>query len=100
MKILKFLSYQFLLLIILLVSNAILDQYISTPFSYIDLIAILIALPLYLLIFYLEFRLFKRFAAVRLPYKIVLSAIAFIFAFILIGLVESVLFETTGKMLF
>lgn len=100
MKILKFLFYQFLLIAILLVLNALLDKYISRPFSLIDLIAIFIGLPLYLLVFRLEFRLFDRFTTIRLRYKILLSVFAFILAFISIALLENIWFETTGKMLF
>lgn len=100
MKKLNFLIYQFLLLFILLVLSVILDHYISRPFSYIDLIAILIGLPLYLLFFSLVFRVFKRFDQVRLRYRILLTIIAFMLAFISIALVENIWFETTGKMLF
>lgn len=100
MKILKFIISQFLLFAILLVLNVILDQYISRPFTYIDLISVLIALPLYLLVFNLEFKMFKRFTAVRLRHKVLFSAIALILAFLAIAILESIWFETTGKMLF
>ncbi|KIV56492.1 hypothetical protein AM501_04390 [Aneurinibacillus migulanus] len=96
----KFFIYQFLLFIIVLVSNVYSDEYISKPFSYIDFIVMSITLPIHALIFFLIFKIYRHFKTVRLRNKILLSITAFIFAVLFIGLLENIWFEIKGKMLF
>ena len=95
----RFLIYQTLLFIALLLLNGYSDSYISKPFSIVDLIAICISVPIFVLIIILISKLYRRFSA-RLRNKVLLCVAAFILAIIMIALGENVWFEITGKMLF
>ncbi|MGM7680547.1 hypothetical protein ACSVDA_00205 [Cytobacillus sp. Hm23] len=97
---LKFFVYQLSLFITLLVINVYADKYISKPFTRIDLLAISISLPLFILIAMLIDRSYKRFNAIQLKNRIVLSIIAFVFAATFLAFLDNIWFEITGKMLF
>ncbi len=97
---LKFFVYQFMLFITFIVINFYTDKYLSKPFDRIDLLAISISLPLLILIIMLFDRSYKRFNAIQLKNRIVLSIIAFVFAASFLALLDNIMFEITGKMLF
>lgn len=95
----RFFICQFILFFSLLFLNAYFDPYISKPFSRVDLIAICIKTPLFILIVILNGKLYIRFNA-RLRNKVFLSISAFILAIIFIVLLDNIWFQITGKMFF
>jgi hypothetical protein len=96
----KFLGYQFILVTGILVVNTYADRYISHPFTRVDLIAILISLPLFVLLVSLISLLYRRFNSIRLRNRILLTIAAFILAVVSIALMENIWFELYGEMLF
>ncbi len=96
----KFIAFQFILFVIIIVSNVYQDKYISKPFSYIDLIAMSISLPIHILILFLIFKLYRHFNTIRLRNKISFSIVSFSLAFLFISLLENIWYEIKGEMLF
>ncbi|TXL65686.1 hypothetical protein FHP05_06065 [Cerasibacillus terrae] len=95
----RFFIYQFILFIALLLLNVYSDSYISKPFTRVDLIAICISTPIFVLIVVLIGKLYMRFKT-KLRNKILLSITAFVLAIICIAIIENIWFELKGEMLF
>ncbi|MGG0719577.1 hypothetical protein ABE096_18625 [Robertmurraya massiliosenegalensis] len=95
----KFLIYQSIIFIAIILVAVYSDPYIGNPFSHIDLIAMLVTVPLYILLVGFNGKLYSRFNT-RLINKIIFSIIAFIIVFILFVVAENIWFEVTGHMLF
>jgi len=95
----RFFIYQFILFIALLLLNIYSDPYISKPFSLVDLIAICITAPIFILLISLIGKLYIRFNT-RLRNKVLFSITAFILAIICLVIVENIWFEIKGEMLF
>ncbi|MGM9987203.1 MAG: hypothetical protein ACI35O_08245 [Bacillaceae bacterium] len=100
MNYIKFFFYEFLILTIFLAIHIYLDQFTSKPFTYVDLIAICVELPIWILNFNLLTKLFNHFPMITNRKKIALSIFTFLFAALFLGLSESIYFELTGKMIF
>jgi cell division protein FtsX len=77
----------------MILTNFYLDSYISKPFTYTDLIAIIIGVAILILSFNLYNKFRKHLKPIRLFNKILLSALAIIIAIIIIGVL-------TGEMEF
>ncbi|TFE00597.1 hypothetical protein E2626_11515 [Jeotgalibacillus salarius] len=99
MNCVKFFIYQFSLFIALLLLNIYFDPYISKPFSFVDLIAICISVPIYILLVSLIIKLYRRFNT-RLRNKVLISITAFIIATIFLAIIENIWFGIKGEMLF
>ncbi|MEL3962344.1 hypothetical protein MKZ01_13980 [Lysinibacillus endophyticus] len=74
-------------------NQQLLDRYISMPFTYTELIAIIIGIAIIILSLNLYFRLKKHIKPIRLFNKILISLLAIIMATIFIGVL-------TGEMQF
>ncbi|WP_019152438.1 hypothetical protein [Robertmurraya massiliosenegalensis] len=95
----KFVFYQSIIFIALILVAVYSDPYIGKPFSYVDLIAMFVTVPLYILLVGFNGKLYSRINT-SLRNKMFFSIIAFILAFILIVSTDNIWFEVTGKMLF
>lgn len=96
---LKFMGYQFILFLVVLLLNYFADSYISSPFSLVDLLAICLSIPIVLFTASLVGMLYKKFKF-RLRYKLLLSTTAFVLAVIFLVIIENIWFEIVGKLLF
>lgn len=96
----RFFIYQFILFSAVIVSNFYLDQYISTPFTAIDLIAIVIGILIFVLVVYLITKFYKNSNSIRLRNKILLSIPAVILAILLIGLLTKEISVLNLKLVF
>ena len=96
----KFIGYQFLLFVVALVANVFFDKYIGPPLEFIDLLAAVISIPIYIVVGLQIKKLYDRHNTVSLRRKIFLSIVSFILAIILLAVLENVWFEMTGEMLF
>jgi hypothetical protein len=76
MKYVRFSCYQFLLFLVLLVVNIVLDPYTKGSFTYVDLMKSFI----WVMIFSLIVRLYKQFDDIRLRYKLLLAIPIFLLA--------------------
>lgn len=85
MNALKYFIIQFFLFFVIMLIGYYADIYISKPFTYIDFMAIIIGLPIFILTVTLSDHLKNRLMPIRLHYKIFLSAAALI-----IGIVSAV----------
>ena len=93
MNLIKYLGIQFVLFGVIILTNFYLDSYISKPFTYTDLIAIVIGVAIIILSLNLYNKLKKRLRSIRLFNEILISVLAIIIATIFIGVV-------TGEMQF
>jgi cell division protein FtsX len=93
MNLIKYLGIQFVLFGVIILTNFYLDSYIRKPFTYTDLIAIIIGVTIIILSLNLYNRLKKRLKPIRLFNKIIISLLAIIIATIFIGVL-------TGEMRF
>ena len=89
----KYFGIQFVLFGVIILTNFYLDSYISKPFTYTDLIAIIIGVAIIILSLNLYNKLKKRLKPIRLFNKILISVLAIIIATIFIGVL-------TGEMQF
>ncbi|TYR78831.1 hypothetical protein FZC66_17535 [Priestia megaterium] len=87
-----FFIYQFILVSTLFIINFYVDSYIGKPFTRVDLLAICIQIPIFILLINLISKLYSRFSSIRLRTKIFLSILA-VLAVILATLVISVLWN-------
>lgn len=93
MNLVRYFSIQFVFISIIIFANFYLDGLISQPFTYIDLLAILIAAALFTLILLLYLRVMRKLQPIRLFSKALIIVFVFILAFTTIGFF-------TGQMLF
>ena len=93
MNLIKYFGIQFVLFGVIILTNFYLDSYISKPFTYTDLIAIVIGVAIIILSLNLYNKLKKRLRSIRLFNKVLISVLAIIIATIFIGVV-------TGEMQF
>jgi peptidoglycan/LPS O-acetylase OafA/YrhL len=93
MNLIKYFGIQFVLFGVIILTNFYLDSYISKPFTYVDLIAIIIGASIIILSLNLYNKLKKRLKPIRLFEKILISVLAIIIATIFIGVL-------TGEMQF
>jgi hypothetical protein len=94
-----FISYQTLLFSISFIVNIFTNDYISPPFSYVDVVAALLSLPIHFFVLDLIIKLYKKHRF-SLRKNVLLSILSFLLAFLFIALLENLWFELTGKMLF
>ena len=87
MNLIKYLGIQCLLIGMIILINFYLDSYISKPFTYTDLLAIIIGISILIPIFYLSDKLKKRLKYIPFFNKIALSILAFFIAIIFIGII-------------
>ncbi|OCA88645.1 hypothetical protein A8L44_17285 [Bacillus sp. FJAT-27986] len=87
MNLIKYLGIQCLLIGMIILTNFYLDSYISKPFTYTDLLAIIIGISILILTLHLSDKLKKRLKSISLFYKISLSILAIFIAIIYIGLI-------------
>ena len=87
MNLIKYLGIQCLLIGMIILTNFYLDSYISKPFTYTDLLAIIIGISILIPIFYLSDKLKKRLKYIPLFNKIALSILAFFIAIIFTGII-------------
>jgi hypothetical protein len=88
----KFLFYEFILFSLLVILNHYLDGYLNPPFTKVDLIASLISLLIYVVVFILLGKLYKQFYTISLRNKILLSIPTFIIAGLITGIIMSHVF--------
>ncbi|MBT2701142.1 hypothetical protein J7E79_28055 [Bacillus sp. ISL-40] len=88
----KFLFYEFILFSLLVILNHYLDGYLNPPFTKVDLIASIISLSIYVVVFILLGKLYKRFYTISLRNKILLSIPTFIIAGLITGIIMSHVF--------
>jgi hypothetical protein len=93
MNLIKYFVIQFVLFGVIILTNFYLDRYISKPFTYTDLIAIIAGIAIIILSLNLYFRLKKHIKPIRLFNKILISLLAIIIATIFTGVL-------TGEMQF
>jgi hypothetical protein len=87
MNLIKYLGIQCLLIGMIILTNFYLDSYISKPFTYTDLLAIIIGISILIPIFYLSDKLKKRLKSISLFNKISLSILAFFIVIIFTGII-------------
>ena len=87
MNLIKYLGIQCLLIGMIILINFYLDSYISKPFTYTDLLAIIIGISILIPIFYLSDKLKKRLKSISLFNKISLSILAFFIVIIFTGII-------------
>ncbi|MFA9558259.1 hypothetical protein ACERII_13205 [Evansella sp. AB-rgal1] len=100
MSVYLFILYQFLLFIILLLTNLFFGKLIGPPLELIDVLATILSLPIYLLCFMLIEKLYKRLSSISKRRKVAFSILAFLLAVILLTTIENLWYEFTGNMLF
>ncbi|MFS0864851.1 hypothetical protein [Fredinandcohnia sp. 179-A 10B2 NHS] len=93
MNVIKYFSIQFVLCCVIIFANFYLDQYISKPFSYTDLLAIITGIAIIIICFNLYIRFQKHIKPFRKYGKVLISLLAIIVAIIFIGVL-------TGEMQF
>lgn len=89
----KYFFLQFVLFCIIILSGFFLDKYISKPFTYVDLLAIVITFPILMFFLKLSGKLKNRLTSMRSFNKILLSILAIIIATVFTGVL-------TGEMMF
>lgn len=82
-----------------LLLNTYADAYISSPFSRVDVIALLITLPILVVLLYFAVKLFQHFKGGKRN-KFFLSIAAFAFAVVIITFTDMIWFEAYGRSLF
>ena len=87
-KIIHFSLYQFVLLILIFYFNRVFDILISKPFTYVDLVAICIGFPLIFIGYYLIDTLYKKFNAIRLIVKVLISIPIALLALAFVSFIE------------
>ena len=87
MNLIKYLGIQCLLIGLIFMTNFYLDHYIGKPFTYTDLLAIIIEISILILILNLSDRLKSRLKPISLFTKISISILAVFIAIIYIGLI-------------
>ncbi len=80
----QFFASQFTLFSILFVFNIVLDDFISKPFTHVDVIAIVIGIPVIIIILSLVSKIYKRFK-MQFRVKIILSIPAFVLSMMFVG---------------
>lgn len=85
MKYIKFTILQFLLFIIGLTISYLSDMYISKPFSYVDLLAICITIPIILFFYRIIVTVYKSFSMISKLNKVLISIPVFVLSISFIG---------------
>ncbi len=85
----KFLFYEFILFSLIIIVNYLFDGYFQHPFTRVDLIAGVIFLPVLVCLLFVLTKLFKRFNAISVRNKIILSIPTFIITVFVIGIILS-----------
>lgn len=86
MNLVKHLGIKCILIIVFLLTNFYLDSYLSMPFTYTDLIAIIIVIPILILDFIFYDKLKKRLKPISLSKDILLLVLAIFIAIIITGI--------------
>lgn len=86
MKYIKFFTYQFILIGCLFYLNIDSDQYLSRPFSKIDIIGLVLCI-LQIPILILIYKVFSRFSSINRLVRILLLILAFLLSIIFIGMI-------------
>jgi hypothetical protein len=81
----QFFASQFTLFSILFVFNIVMDDFISKPFTYVDVIAIVIGIPVIIIIFSLVSKTYKKFKSLKFRVKVILSIPAFVLSIMFVG---------------
>ncbi|MDL4842364.1 hypothetical protein [Aquibacillus rhizosphaerae] len=97
---LTFILYHFVLFSIALVTNVFFDRYLGPPLDFDDLIASVVAIPIFIVVALLIGKLYKQHKSITLKSKVLLSILSFIMAAIFLIVLENIWFEITGNMLF
>jgi len=87
----QFFAAQFTLFSILFVFNIVMDNFISKPFTQVDVIAIVIGIFVIIIIFSLASKIYKRF---KMSYrvKMILSIPAFVLSLMFVGFIGSFIY--------
>jgi hypothetical protein len=93
LNLIKYFAIQFVLSSVIILFGFFKDIYISKPFTYVDLLAIIIAIPILILAIKLNSKFKKGLSPIRLINKVILSILAIIIATVFIGVL-------TGEMTF
>jgi hypothetical protein len=93
LNLIKYFGIQFILFFVIILTGFYSDSFISKPFTYTDLIAIIIEVPILIVVLNLNDKLKKRLIPIRLFNRILLSVLAIFIATIIIGVL-------TGEMRF
>jgi len=93
LNVIKYFVLQFVLFFIIILSGFFSDKYISKPFTYVDTLAIITYVPIFILTLHLYSKLKDRLTPIRSLNKILLSILAFIIAIVFTGVL-------TGEMMF
>jgi hypothetical protein len=99
MVILRSFVFQFLLITLVLVLSVYSDIYISQPFSFFDLLAICISLPLLFLLVLLQGKLYKQ-ASGNVRTRVFVSVSAFLLSLLLMIAFDTIWFEFRGESFF
>lgn len=86
MNLVKHLGIKCILIMVILLTNFYVDSYISKPFTYTDLIAIISVIPILILDFIFYDKLKKRLKPISLSKEISLLVLALFIAIILTGI--------------
>lgn len=86
MNLVKHLGIKCILIMVILLTNFYVDSYISKPFTYTDLIAIISVIPILILDFIFYDKLKKRLKPISLSKEISLLVLALFIALILTGI--------------
>lgn len=87
MNLIKYLVIQCLLIGMIILTNFYLDSYISKPFTYTDLLAIIIGISILILTLHLSNKLKKRLKSIPLFNKLAFSVLAFFIVIIFTGII-------------
>lgn len=84
----KYIIYQYLMLLVFIIINYFSDPYISSQFTHVDFIALLILAPIYILFGTIVFRCYEHFEPINIRIKIWLSIPACILAILSVLFIE------------
>ena len=84
LNIIKYFGIQFILFTVIILTGFYSDSYISKPFTYTDLIAIIIHFAILIVVLNGYFKLKERLMPIHLFNRVLLSLLAFVFTIIFI----------------
>jgi predicted PurR-regulated permease PerM len=93
LNLIKYFANQFILFIVIILTGFYSDSYIRKPFTYTDLIAIIIEVSILIVVLNLHEKIKRRLIPIHLIFRILLSVLAIFIATIIIGIL-------TGEMRF
>jgi len=86
LNIIKYFGIQFILFTVIILTGFYSDSYISKPFTYTDLIAIIIHFAILIVVLNGYFKLKERLMPIHLFNRVLLSLLAFVITIIFIGI--------------